>query len=247
MTREDALAFLARYAKQRYTKADAVLLCGSTAADLGTATSDLDLVVLFERLPGGAYRETVDAEGTLVEAFCHDPGTIRYFIEVQGTPSGVPILAAMVSEGIPVPGFSGSLIDEAKQIADAAISAGPPALTPSEIDHQRYTLASLVDDIDPMQPVSERVAIGSALYLGIATFALRAAGQWSGNGKGLARALARHDPGLDRALAVAIAELVADGDTAKISAVVDAVLTPYGGRLVAGYTARAPAEWRVGN
>jgi hypothetical protein len=247
MTREEGLAFLGSYAKERYRSADTVLLCGSTATDRATPSSDLDLVVLFPHLPDGAYRETVDGGGVLVEAFCHDVGTLRYFIEVQGTPSGMQILAAMVAEGVAVPGFPTRLIAQAKEIATAALDAGPPLLTPAEIDHQRYTLANLLDDLNTAQPLNERVAIAAALYTGLAQFALRSAGRWSGNGKGLARALEQHDPQLANALTEAIMLLVASGDVAKLGATVDALLAPFGGRLLAGYSATAPRDWRVGN
>jgi hypothetical protein len=245
MTHDEALAFLAVYAKNRYPDADAALLCGSTAAGAATATSDLDLVVLFPALPQGAYRETIDAHGTLVESFCHDLGTLRHFIDVNGRPTGIPILAAMVAEGIPVPGFPGTLIGAAKRIASAAIADGPPSWDATTIDHQRYTLSSLCDELDPPQSSIERVALAAALYAGTATFALRAAGRFSGNGKGLARALERYDPALAADLAAAIEALVASGDSRAINAVVDRVLAPYGGRLIAGYAARAPADWRV--
>ena len=71
-------AVVGRIRQQRYAGADVILLAGSVVRGQGTATSDLDLVVLFERLPQ-AYRESLHADGWPVEAFVHDPDTLRYF------------------------------------------------------------------------------------------------------------------------------------------------------------------------
>jgi hypothetical protein len=43
----------------------------------------------------------------------------------------------------------------------------------------------------------------------------------------------------------AFATLFATGDTVPVQALVDVVLTPYGGRLRAGYHQAAPSAWRV--
>jgi hypothetical protein len=56
-------------------------LCGFAAGSLirgdGTEGSDLDLVVLVERLPG-AFRQSFTFEGLPVEAFVHDGETLAY-------------------------------------------------------------------------------------------------------------------------------------------------------------------------
>ncbi len=243
MDRAEALTFLAGYARQRFPAADTVLLCGSTAAGSATPSSDLDLVVLFATLPDGAWRETIDAAGALVEAFCHDLGTLRFFLE-EARPGGVPILARMVDEGVAVPGFPGTLVSQAKAMAAAVLSEGAPALSQADLDHKRYTLSSLADDLSDTDDAGERLAIAAALYTSLATFVLRAAGRFGGNGKGLGRALRAHDPTLAEGVSAGFEELCRTGSDDAIQAVVEAALAPYGGRLVAGYVARAPAEWR---
>jgi hypothetical protein len=243
MDRSEALRFLAGYARQHFSAADTVLLCGSTAADRATPTSDLDLIVIFTTIPEGAWRETMDGGGALVEAFCHDLGTLRFFLD-SARPSGVPILARMVDEGVAVPGFPGTLAPAAKAMAAAVLAEGPPALSQADLDHQRYTISSLVDDLADASDAGERLAIAAALHTLLATFALRAAGEFGGNGKGLARALRAHDPALADLTAAAFDELFRTGRNEPVRTAVEAILAPYGGRLVAGYMAQAPADWR---
>ncbi len=92
-----------RIQAERYRQAEVVFLAGSVVRGEGTSSSDLDLVVVFPRLPN-AYRESFRFHEWPVEAFVHDPETIRFFFrEVDGA-SGVPSLPALVHEGIELPG-----------------------------------------------------------------------------------------------------------------------------------------------
>lgn len=47
-------------------------LCGR-APVAGFSASDLDVVLLFLALPDGAWRETTEFEGQIIEAVAHDP------------------------------------------------------------------------------------------------------------------------------------------------------------------------------
>lgn len=66
-----------------------------------TAESDLDIVVVYERLPN-AYRESFVYGGWPVEAFVHDAETLAEFFESDRR-RGVPALMSMVWEGLEVP------------------------------------------------------------------------------------------------------------------------------------------------
>lgn len=245
MTVDEALELVRRHAASAYPGADTVLLCGSTVTGTATATSDLDVIVIYPRLPDGAFRETVEVEGKLVEAFVHDPGTLAYFVEKFDRPSGVPILANMITGGVPVPGLPGKLLPTCKDIALTALDAGPTAWNTADVDRQRYTISNLVDDIHSGLSAVERIAIAADLWTKLADFALRASGNFSGTGKGLARALQRHDTALSEQVAQAISNFVATGESGGVGDAVEVVLGPYGGRLVAGYRAVAPKEWRI--
>src|SRR5690349_17930039 len=102
----------------RYPDAAAVLLAGSVVRGQATAHSDLDLVVLYERV-AHAWRESFLSEGWPVEAFVHDLETLRYFFEkVDGT-TAPPSLAYMVLEGVDVVANdrSSAIVATAKDLA----------------------------------------------------------------------------------------------------------------------------------
>ena len=59
----------------RYPDAESAFVAGSFMRDQGSATSDIDLVVLYPSLLH-AYRESFLFEEVSVEAFVHDPETL---------------------------------------------------------------------------------------------------------------------------------------------------------------------------
>ncbi len=91
----------------RYAGADSLLLAGSITRGEATATSDLDLVVLFPNLPR-SFRESFVHRGWPVDVFAHDEETIEYYFLEQDLTSGVGAMLWMVHDGIPVPGNDGT-------------------------------------------------------------------------------------------------------------------------------------------
>jgi len=65
--------------ESKYPEAKVIFLAGSIVRGEGTPYSDLDLVVIFDKLPA-AYRESFYSQGLPVEAFVHDPETLNYFL-----------------------------------------------------------------------------------------------------------------------------------------------------------------------
>ena len=104
-----------------------MFLAGSLVREEGTPYSDLDLVVVFKRLPT-AYRESFHFQGYPVEAFVHDPETLNYFFTEVDRPSGIPSLMQMVVEGVEVPDTTSPAL-RLKQLAESVLAMGPPALT----------------------------------------------------------------------------------------------------------------------
>src|SRR5204863_8980776 len=138
--------------------------------------SDLDLVVIFDKLPA-AYRESFYFQGFPVEAFVHDPETLNYFLHDVDRPSGIPSLAQMILEGVEVPKpseLSGSL----KELATSVLEMRPPALSEKEISKLRYNITSLVDDIRQPRSQAELVAAGTQLYEALADYYFRTNNLW---------------------------------------------------------------------
>ena len=65
---------------QMFPSASAFLLAGSVVRGEATASSDLDLVVIFQRVER-AKRQSFAFANWPVEAFIHDVQTLEYFLE----------------------------------------------------------------------------------------------------------------------------------------------------------------------
>lgn len=242
MDRPDPLATAKAALAKRYPEAELAFLAGSVVRGDATMTSDLDLVVVFERLDR-AYRQSFTLDGWPIEAFVHDPQTLRYFMEEVDGPRGVPSLPAMISEGIAIPEVT-ALARSLKDCAKAVLESGPPPLSAEELDSRRYAITDMSEDlVEPRSPI-EAWATGIQLYTLMADFALRARGEWSATGKTLPRRLSMADPELAQAFEAAFDALFEARDTGPVIALAERILQPHGGRLRDGYAAFAPADWR---
>lgn len=113
--------------ESKYPDANVVFLAGSIVRGEGTPCSDLDLVVIFDKLPA-AYRESFYFQNFPVEALVHDPETLNYFLYEIDRPSGIPSLAQMIVEGVEVP-KSNDLSQSLKRLAASVIESCPQKLS----------------------------------------------------------------------------------------------------------------------
>jgi predicted nucleotidyltransferase len=226
----------------RYKDAAAVFAAGSIVRGEGTATSDLDLVVVYPTLPC-AYRESFRFDGYPVEAFVHDPETLEYFFLEVDRPSGVPSLPQMVFEGIEVPGSS-ALSQGLKRRAAEVIEAGPPALEADSEQRLRYFISDLLDDLRAPRSQEELIGAGARLYERLADYHLRRRRLWSAKGKAIPRALRTVDPALASRYTDAFAALFVTSDPQPAIRLAEEFLREAGGPLFDGYRSEAPAAWR---
>jgi hypothetical protein len=240
---ESLIAIANAVYRERYSDAQALFLAGSLIRGEGTSTSDLDLVVVFKQLQA-AYRESFLFGQRRVEAFVHDPETLRYFFANVDGVSGVPSLQAMVSEGIEIPRPT-QLSQSLKELAKQIIAGGPPPWEKSEIDASRYMITNLIDDLREPRSRAEQTACASTLYSAIANHYLRTRGQWSAKDKTIPRQLRRHAASFSENFDAAFEALFRDGDSHKVNALAEEMLAFDGGWLFDGYAVRAPADWRV--
>lgn len=208
----------------------------------GTASSDLDLVVLYAKLDH-AWRESFYADGWPVEAFVHDPATLNYFFLDVDAPTGVPSLAQMVLEGVPVPGPS-FLSNAVKLRASELLAAGPPELSVEEIRSRRYALTDIVDDLRSPRTRAELVATGASLYQLLADFHLRSRRSWSAKGKAIPIALESTDSTFARRFVEAFDDLLIRENLGPIVSLVSDTMAPLGGFLFDGDRRDAPPSWR---
>lgn len=235
----DAQALLA----ERHPSAAVSFLAGSVIRGEHTATSDLDIVVVFDRLPN-AYRESLVWSEWPVEMFVHDTETLRYFCEEDCQRVGVPSLPAMIIEGIELP-RSSDLSRKLKTYASELMKAGPIPWSAREIDDSRYAITDLVEDMKAPRSVEELHACAARLYPLLADHYLRSRQLWSARGKSIPRRLDAVSPTFGAAFREAFRDAFERGATAGLVTLCEEVLAPNGGWLFAGYSIHAPPEWRI--
>ena len=240
--RRDPVSVAADILKHRYPGAVLAFVAGSFNRGEATSSSDIDLVVIFRTLEH-AWRESFLFEDWPVEAFVHDPGTLRYFFQEVDTRSGFLRLPAMVLEGPVVPA-SLPLARELKAMAQDVLSSSGAKWDAQTLAAKRYGITDLVDDLrDPRSSLEAAVTIGS-LHEQLGDFYFRAQGAWSASKKHIPRQLARTDP----ALAIRWEEAFTEawqGRRDKLLHLAEEILRPYGGLLFDGYRLDAPPDWRL--
>ena len=217
----------------RYQGAEAIFVAGSVVRGEASTYSDLDLVVLYAKVPV-AYRESFSHKDWPVEAFIHDPRTVTHFFRHVDRAAGLATLAEMISEGHEVPGPT-PITENLKSLASETLREGPPALTADEIQDRRYRISELIDDIREPKNRGELIASASALYNEFADYHFRSRRGWTGTGKALLRRMKKGDPTFARRFSDAFDELFATGQTAPVIALAEEVLAPQGGFLFEGY------------
>lgn len=228
--------------ESKYPDAHLIFLAGSLVRGEGTSYSDLDLVVIFDKLPN-AHRESFHFQNFPVEAFVHDPETLNYFLYKIDRPSGIPSLAQMILEGIEIP-QSDEMSQSLKQLATKVIQLRPPPLSDEDISKLRYNITNLVDDIREPRSEDELIAVGTELYGALADYYFRTNKLWSARGKSIPRILKQADAELFRRYCNSFAELFTSSQPAKVIALVEEILKPSGGFLFDGHRLDAPADWR---
>lgn len=226
----------------RYQGATTIFLAGSVVRGEATTYSDLDLVVVYPRIEA-AYRESFYHRDWPVEAFIHDPETLRYFFQRVDRPIGRATLAEMISEGHEIPGPS-EFSDQAKKLAIDALREGPPPLTGDEVQDLRYHISELIDDIREPRSRQDLIAAATLAYNELANYYFRSGRGWGGSGKALLKRMKKTDPIFARRFSEAFDVLFTMGQPAKVIEIAGEILAPQGGFLFAGYRRDVPSDWR---
>ncbi len=225
----------------RYSKAQVIFLAGSIVRGEATQTSDLDLVVIFEKLPN-AYRESFYFNDFPVETFVHDPETLNFFLSDEHSEACSP-LKQMILEGIEIPAvneFSKSI----KFLGQSFEEKELPALTPERIEFFRYAITDMIDDIRFPRSKFELTAVGATLYEMLAEFYFRTHGLEKAKRKSIVRKLARFNPQFQKQFCQAFEDLLVNGKSEMVIELSEKLLQPYGGFLFEGYRSEAPKESR---
>jgi Nucleotidyltransferase domain len=230
-----------RIFRERYEGASVLFLAGSVMRGEATPTSDLDIVVVYERL-SNAYREAFVFEGWPVEAFVNDTETIAHFFDSDRR-RGIPAMMSMVIEGIEIPEAS-DLSAELKRCASEIFEAGPPPLCEDEMHLRRYRLTDWVDDIRHPRAPEELVATGAYLYGDAADFFFRSRNLWSAHSKSIPRRMREADAAFAERFRRSFDALFVENNNAPAIALIEELLAPFGGLLFDGFRKDAPPEDR---
>ena len=240
--RNDALPTIQKLIKERYEDAKAVFWAGSVAANQGTDSSDLDLVIVFESLPN-AYRESFIYDGWPIDAFIHDLNTLRYFCGKLEASDGKPALINMILHGREILAQN-SMSMEAKAIAAEALANGPDRWNQAQIDKERFLITDILDDIKSPKNKEEQIISAVHLFEPLLQFYFRGRKEWAASGKSLIRLLKQENPELAEEWTTAFEILIQRGDASRIESAVTKILAPHSGYLWDGFRSDAPAEWK---
>ncbi len=228
----DALSAAQALVEGRFPECRAAFLAGSVIRGEATVTSDLDMVILTTT-PEAPYRESLLWQGWPVELFVHSEESVRRFFAGDAERRR-PSLPMMCAEGRILRDRDG-LAGRIKAEAQALLEAGPPPLTPPEIERRRYAITDLIDDLAGSADHAETLFIAPALADEAADLLLAVNGRWAGQGKWTPRALRRFDPAQADRLQTALLAVYRTGRPDDLIAFADAALAAVGGRLFAGY------------
>lgn len=238
----EALAAAEAVFRSRYDGASFAYVAGSIMRGQGTRLSDIDLVVVYDRLDA-ARRESFIAKGVPVEAFVHDTETLAWFVNADFS-RGCPSILNMIAEGTAI-GESVDRAEKLKREVSELLSAGPPILKPAELNALRYEITDAIDDLRGERSPGEVMAIGTMLYPKLVELALRGRCHWNGTGKWAPRLLEAVDASLAAKFEDTFRILFISGRCDPVIALAERELELHGGPLFDGDIRFAPASWRA--
>jgi predicted nucleotidyltransferase len=228
--------------QEKYSEAKFLILAGSIIRGEGTPTSDLDIVIIYDRLDC-AFRESFTYEGIMVEVFAHDLSTLKYFMYSVDFNDRAPVMASMITEGIVVPEET-TLSKELKKLAAEYLAEGPAEASADRINAMRYSVTNLIDDLKDSRNRHEQIATGCRLYQEVADLYFAVNRVWRGNAKSIVRAMTKHDAQFSNHYHQSFDLLFKDGNDARVVAISREVLDAAGGSFFDGYKLAAKPEWR---
>jgi predicted nucleotidyltransferase len=240
---KDLLATAQKIHCQNYGYAEFIILSGSIIRGEGTATSDLDIVVVYESLPA-AFRESYFFDGLRVEAFIHDLSTLKYFMYTVDYGDSRPVMATMIDEGIVVPQET-DLSVMIQALAREHLQNGPAPASKRAIDGLRYSISNLLDDLVDSRNRYEQIATACTLYDELAKLYFASKRVWQGGAKSTVRAMHKHDPAFSNRFHDSFDLLFREGDAVLVVKIAEELLHSVGGYLFDGYRVEANPNWRL--
>ncbi|MCL6443854.1 MAG: nucleotidyltransferase domain-containing protein [Alicyclobacillus sp.] len=223
-----------KFVSAHYPDCNIAFLAGSTARGDASPYSDLDILVICDHAPS-PYIEAFFEYGWMIEVLMHNRNSYKHFFEMDRNRAR-PSLPEMFATGIVLvdDGTAAAIQLEAQQL----LEAGPPALSPQEMQFLRFAITNhLLDLQGGLQPL-DAIFVVNELADRIHELVLRTNGKWIGKGKRLVRALEDYNPDFAVEFAETFGSFYTTHDVAPVIDFADRVLDCYGGRLFEGYSTR---------
>ena len=241
--RKNPLDVINKLINERYKDAKAVFWAGSVSKGQGNETSDLDLMIFYEKLPN-ASREAFIYDGWPIDTFINDIDTLRYFLEESQHGNGISGSIHMILNGLELTtptDFSNSI----KSLAQEIFALGPISWDKTQIDKERFLITDMLDNIKCPVSREEQIASASWLYEALSQFYFRSQNKWRASGKSIIRYLNQDNPDLAKEFTNSFKILFETGDSNALDKLVRKILTPFGGLLWDGFKLESPKEWRL--
>ncbi|PAD34662.1 hypothetical protein CHH48_13915 [Terribacillus saccharophilus] len=220
-----------RFIKTAHPDCDGAVLAGSCARGEATATSDLDIIILYEG-ENRAYRKSVYVDGWPIEMFVYTGDAYLDFFSSDAM-RGIPSLPRMASEAIILK--ESTAVHKMQAEANRILAEGPLPWSEQIIDHHRYMITNLIDDFLDKEDGGEAYFLANSIVHDLAVFMLRTKKHWIGAGKWMFRELHDLDPELASQFEQSLAAFYRRHDKQAIVHLADKCLELFGGRFFEGY------------
>ncbi|MBA8666785.1 hypothetical protein H1Q59_02625 [Holosporaceae bacterium 'Namur'] len=226
------LSVIKKLIDERYSVAKAVFWGGSVSQGLGTNASDLDIIIVYERI-SNSYREAFIYEDWLIDAFIHDPETLGILFRKMKE-IGICGTMEMILNGreiMPKSSFSKCIKDLTRENYELR----PLIWEKVETDKERFLITDLLDDILYPNSRAEQIASAAKLYEQLARFYFRAQNKWCASGKSILRYIEKDNPDIAYEYSHAFEKAFQGEDVQDLKNLVAKLLAPYGGLLWDGF------------
>lgn len=232
MNKHDPIEAAQRFIQKYFPNCNGALLAGSVVRGEATDTSDLDIVIFDETVPS-SYRESLIQFDWPIEVFVHNTSSYKSFFE-SDRERARPSLPRMVSEGIILK--DDGVIEAIKKEAAELLNEGPEKWSEETIQIKRYFLTDTLDDFVGCSNRTEEIFIANTLAELLSEFVLRTNRRWIGTSKWIVRSLKAFDEDFTNQFVEAFDTYYKTGDKGKVIHLVEAVMEPFGGRLLEGFS-----------
>ncbi|PEC22241.1 nucleotidyltransferase domain-containing protein [Bacillus cereus] len=217
----------------QFPNCDVALLGGSVVRGEATKTSDLDIIIIDQKL-SGCYRASFYSNGWPVEVFVHNFETYKTFFK-SDCERGRPSLPQLVSEGIVLKG-NDEIIERLKREANDLLKQGPEKWNEETMKQKRYFITDTLDDFIGATKREEELFIANLLADLVHEYVLRVNGRWLGNSKWFIRVLRRYDEQYAEQFVMAFDHFYKTGEKNELIIFIEKTLEYYGGRVFEGFS-----------